>query len=70
MTKTPADAMVDMARLAGEMVQAVAEQEALALHMVQAEMEALGNLALHPQKHPPTPEDEAEVEAGFDNMPV
>ena len=74
MTKTPAETMVDMARLAGEMVQAVVEQEAQVLHLVQAEVDALGNLVLSRSvKADPAASDaeaEAEIEAGFDNMPV
>ena len=70
MTKTPQETMIDMARLAGEMAEAIAEQEAQVLHLVQAEMDALGNLAMTPPKVLDVKTDEAEIEAGFDNMPV
>lgn len=70
MTRTPADGMVQLAKLAGAMVGALAEQEAQALHLVQAEMDALGNLVLTPHKVGDAKEREAEIEAGFDNMPV
>lgn len=74
MTKTPEESLVDLAKLAGEVTQAVVEAETQVLHMVQAEMDALGNLVLMPPKHPATEaerlaEEEA-VEEGFDNMPV
>ena len=74
MTKTPAESMVQMAKLAvemaSEMVGAIAEQEAQVLHLVQAEMDALGNLVLTAHKATDPKEIEAETEAGFDNMPV
>lgn len=74
MTKSPEEGMVDLAKLAGEMTQAVVEAEAQMLHMVQAEMDALGNLVLMPPRHPQTEEEkraeEAAIEDGFDNMPV
>lgn len=74
MTKSPEEGMVDLARLAGEVTQAVVEAEVQVLHLVQAEMDALGNLVLMPARHPQTEAEkrlaEAEVEDGFDNMPV
>ena len=74
MTKTPEDGLVQMAKLAGEVTQAVIEAEAQALHLVQAEMDALGNLILTPPRQPATEADrladEARIEDGFDNMPV
>ncbi len=70
MTKTPADSMVELARLAGGMVETIVQQEAQALHMVQAEMDALGNLVLTPRKSVDPKVLDAEIEAGFDNMPV
>lgn len=74
MTRTPEEGMVDLAKLAGEMTEAVVEAEVQMLHLVQAEMDALGNLVLTPPKHPMTEAEklaaEAEVEEGFDNMPV
>jgi hypothetical protein len=74
MTKTPEDGMVALAKLAGDMAQVVFETEAQMLHVVQAEMDTLGNLVLSPPSHPMTEAEklraEAEVEDGFDNMPV
>jgi hypothetical protein len=70
MTKTPAESMVQMAKLAGDMVEAIAEQEAQVLHLVQAEMDVLGNLVLTAHKATDPKEVDAEVEASFDNMPV
>ena len=48
----------------------LAEQEAQALHLVQAEIDALGALVLTPHKAGDAAAQEAETEAGFDNMPV
>lgn len=74
MTGRSGDGITDLAKLAGEVTQAVVEVEAQMLHLVQAEIDALGNLVLTPQKHPQTEAEkrqaEAEVEDGFDNMPV
>jgi hypothetical protein len=65
MTKTPADGMVELARLAGGFVEAVAEQEAQVLHLMQVEFEAM----VRPQ---PKPVEGAaqDGDAPFDNMPV
>jgi hypothetical protein len=74
MTKSAEEGLVDAARLAGEVTKAVVEAEVQMLHLVQAEMDALGNLILTPPKPGQTEaekrEAEAEVEASFDNMPV
>lgn len=70
MTKTPADSLVELAKMAGGMVEAIAVQEAQMLHLVQAEMDALGNLVLAPAVKGKAKPTDAEVEAGFDNMPV
>ena len=70
MTKTPAENLLDLARLSGAMVQALAVQEAKVLHLVRAEMDALGNLVLTPRKATDPKDYEAETEASFDNMPV
>lgn len=74
MTKAPEEGLADLAKLAGEVTGAVIEAEAQMLHLVQAEMDALGNLVLSPPKLPMTEAEklaaEAEVEEGFDNMPV
>jgi hypothetical protein len=70
MTKTPEEIIVEMAKLTGEMVEAIAEQEALALHLVQAEVDALGNLVAMPPKVGDPKAQEEQTEAGFDNMPV
>lgn len=65
MGKTPADEMADLAKLAGGFVEAVIEQEVQALHMIEA---------LARPVHPATPAEaaaqQAETEAGFDNMPI
>lgn len=74
MTRTPAEGMADLAKLAGEVTQVFAQTEVQMLHLVQAEMDALGNLILTPPRHPQTEAEkrteDAEVEEGFDNMPV
>ena len=70
MTKTPADSMIDLAKLAGQAIDVMIEQEVQALHLVQAEMDALGDLILTPAKSADPRLSEAEIEAGFDNMPV
>lgn len=74
MTDKPEPGLVALARLAGEVSQAVIEAEVQALQLVQAEVDALGNLALVPGPRPETEAErkarEAEVEEGFDNMPV
>lgn len=70
MTKTPADSMIDLAKLAGQAIDVMIEQEVQALHLVQAEMDALGDLILAPAKSADPRLSEAETEAGFDNMPV
>ena len=70
MTKTPADSMVDLAKLAGQAIDVMIKQEVQALHLVQAEMDALGDLILAPAKSTDPRLSEAEIEAGFDNMPV
>lgn len=69
MARTPAEGMVELAALAGNLVEAVVEQEAQMLHLMQVEMEAL--------TRPPAPAapvdpaaQEAATEAAFDNMPV
>jgi hypothetical protein len=67
MTKTPADGMVELARMAGSFVEAVVEQEALVLHTLQGATEAAAKLTQKPVS--PLKQD-AETEAGFDNMPV
>ncbi len=70
MTKTPAENAADLAKLAGQFVEAVAEQEVQMLHLVQAEMAVLTGVAQAAAKPHPAPADQAETEAGFDNMPV
>lgn len=71
MSRTPEENMVELARLGGELVQAVVEQEVQVLHLVQAEMDALGNLVMNPPKQAePGATAEDEAEAAFDNMPV
>ena len=74
MSRTPEETMLDLAKLAGEMTEAVVEAESQVLHMVQAEMDALGNLVLMPPKAHKTEDEkraeEAAIEDGFDNMPV
>ncbi len=57
--KTPADLMVTMAELGAR------AQSAL----LQAEIEALARI-IPGIGTPPAPETDAEVESGFDNMPV
>jgi DNA-binding IclR family transcriptional regulator len=83
MTRTPDEEMAELARLTGEVVQAVIEQEAQVLHLVQAEIAALGALVQPVVPSTGTPEagsaqpaaaraaeQEAEDEAAFDNMPI
>ena len=69
MSKTPAEGMVELAKLAGGLVEAVVEQEAQMLHLVQVEMEALARPA-----HPATPKEaeaqQEDTEASFDNVPI
>ncbi len=65
MTKTPAEGMVELAKMAGGLVEAVVAQEAQVLHLM---------VALAQPATPATPEavaaQEAEAEASFDNMPI
>lgn len=70
MTKTPVENMAQLARLAGEMVEAIVEQDLQVLQLVQAEIKALGTISLIPVAAPDRRAAEAEIEAGFDNMPV
>lgn len=70
MTKTPTENMAHLVKLAGEMVEAIAEREVQVLHLVQAEMKALGTISLIPVAAPDPRTTEAEIEASFDNMPV
>ena len=65
MTKTPADGMVELAKLAGGFVEAVVEQEAQALHLMQVEFEAM----VRPQPKPVEGVAQ-DGDAPFDNMPV
>ena len=67
MTKTPTEAIVELARLAGQLAEVAAEQEAQVLHQVQAELAAIGQV---PAVAVPKAQREAEIEASFDNMPV
>jgi hypothetical protein len=61
-----------IAELAGRAAEQAVQGNAAALSLLLAEMQALG--ALMPGLSNPVPQDEvahdAEVEAGFDNMPV
>ena len=70
MTKTTVDNMMQMAKLAGEMVEVIAKQEAQVLRLMQAELGALGKFGLAQPKSADPKVVEAETEAGFDNMPV
>lgn len=69
MTKTPAEGMVELAKLAGGLVEAVVEQEAQMLHLMQVEMEALAR-PLTPAAPADPAAQEAATEASFDNMPI
>lgn len=53
-------------KLASEMINLVAKEEVEAMRAVQAEMDVF----LKGAPKPVTPQTEAEVEAGFDNLPV
>jgi hypothetical protein len=69
MTKTPAEGMVELAKLAGEFVEAVVEQEAQALHLMQVELEALAKPHTKPTEAEAA-QQEADTESSFNNMPV
>ncbi len=68
--------MAGMAGLMGEAVEAMAASQALGLALLKAEMDALAQM-MPGHEAPQGPEDEARraeeearVEAGFDNLPV
>jgi hypothetical protein len=69
MTKTPAEGMVELAKMAGEFVEAVVEQEAQALHLMQVELEVLAKPLTKPTEAEAAQQEE-ETESSFDNMPV
>lgn len=63
MARTPAEGMVEAARVAGVWLEAVAEQEAEVVHMLE--------VLAKPDVPPEDPaEQAARTEAAFDNMPV
>jgi hypothetical protein len=70
MTKTPAEEMADLAKVATGLVEAVVRQEVQMLHLVEAELEVLAKAGHKPATPQEAQAAEAEIEAGFDNMPV
>ena len=66
MTRTPEENMLHLAKLAGEMVEAIVEQEVQVAHLVQAEIKAFEQITRMPDRKA----TEAKTEAAFDNMPV
>ena len=69
MTRTPVDGMVELAKLAGAFAEAVAEQEAQALHLMQVERDVLAR-PVTKRTEAEAALQEAETESGFDNMPI
>lgn len=70
MTKVPPAMSQDLATLAIDTAAVLANQEVQLLHLIQAEVEALGHMMGAGEKARDPKTTEAEIEAGFDNMPV
>ncbi len=70
MTKVPTGGPTDLATLAKDTAAVLVSQEVQLLHLIQAEVAVLGQMMGAGAKAHDPRSTEAEVEAGFDNMPV